>query len=77
MPTNTTHLNAIRLRLSNERTRLASASSESERQLRATWVVGIERELAGEFAFLGLQPDPQFGGIDDDELLEELLGNLD
>lgn len=72
MPIDTSHLDAIRIRLSHERSRLAEAMLDSERKLRSSLVAGIERELAGELKFLGLPPDPQTSDIDDDALLDAL-----
>lgn len=46
----TTHLDALRLRLSNERVRLANARTAGERELRAVWVAGIEKEIRCEMA---------------------------
>ncbi|MDA8119156.1 MAG: hypothetical protein M0Z85_03710 [Gammaproteobacteria bacterium] len=67
---NTTHLDALELRLSHERERLAKAKTERERQIRQVWVSGIEKEIASERKFLGLTDDlPQ---VSDDELLAEL-----
>jgi hypothetical protein len=71
MPTNYTHLDALNLRLSHERARLAAATSDRERAVRAAWISQTEREIAGERAFLGLQDD--LPAVDDDELLAELL----
>lgn len=72
MQIDTSHLDAIRIRLSHERSRLATARSDSERKLRASWVAGIERELKSELEFLGLPSDSQTSDIDDDALLAEL-----
>jgi hypothetical protein len=64
------HLNAIRLRLSNERARLSEDPTEGGRILRATWIVQLERELRDELALLDMsEANPE---ISDDELLEEL-----
>jgi hypothetical protein len=68
----TSHLDAIRIRLSNERSRLKVSSSDSERKFRSVCITGIERELAGELDFLGLPPDLKINDIDDDALLAEL-----
>lgn len=53
-----THLDALELRLSNERMRLAAAKRPRERELRAVWVAGIEREIAAEKRFLGIDDSP-------------------
>lgn len=63
-----THLNALELRLSNERCYLASAKTEGERELRRVWIAQIEKEIAGERAFIAKQVD-----MTDDEILAELL----
>lgn len=63
-----THLNALELRLSNERGYLANAKTEGERELRRVWIAQIEKEIAGEQAFIAKQDD-----MSDDELLAELL----
>lgn len=73
MQIDTSHLNAIRIRLSHERERLAVSNSESERKQRAVWVAGIERELASELKFLGLPSDTPSDPIDDDALFDELF----
>lgn len=56
------HLDALNLRLSNERVRLANAKSEGERELRKVWIAQLEKEVAGEIQFIGT----------DDDLLAEL-----
>ena len=63
-----THLNSLELRLSNERGYLAKAKTEGERELRRVWIAQIEKEIAGEHAFIAKQDD-----MSDDELLAELL----
>lgn len=64
----TEHINALYLRLSNERLRVASAKSVQEIQLRKVWVSQIEKEIAGELKFSGSDE----ARITDDELLAEL-----
>lgn len=44
----TSHLNALQLRLSNERIRLANARNEAERKLRIVWIAQIEKEISAE-----------------------------
>jgi hypothetical protein len=61
-----THLDALELRLSNERMRLATEKSPKARELRRVWVAGIEKEIAAEREFIG-ESVPT-----DDELLAEL-----
>lgn len=64
-----THLDALELRLSNERMRLTAATSDQEKALRTVWVSGIEKEIADEYKFLGIEPP---AAMTDDELLAEL-----
>lgn len=68
-----THLHYLELRLSNERSRLADAKSDGERELRQVWVSQLEREIAKEIEFLGGKVQ-DLTEIDDDELLAELAG---
>lgn len=68
-----THMEAIELRLSHERSRLAAAKTAQERQVRQVWAEGIERELKHEKEFLGIA-DSQTG-MSDQDLLQELLGD--
>jgi hypothetical protein len=44
----TSHLSALQARLSNERVRLANATTKQERDMRAVWVAQIEKEIARE-----------------------------
>ena len=67
----TKHLDALRLRLSNERGRLAAAKTANEIELRKVWIAGIEKEIVQEEAFLR-QHEPT-AGMTDDELLAELV----
>jgi len=61
-----THLNALQVSLSNERSRLANAKTEGEKALRSVWVKQLEKEVASE--------EKNFPTCDmsDDELLAEL-----
>lgn len=61
------HLDALNLRLSNERMRYASDSS----LIRKVWIEGIEREIAAEREFLGLALEDN---VSEDDLLAELFG---
>ena len=63
-----THLDALQLRLFNERGYLAKAKTEGERELRRVWIAQIEKEIVGEREFIAKQDD-----ISDDELLAELM----
>ena len=69
--TDHSHLLALMTILSHERERLANAKSDQERALRSVWVSQLEREIAAEEAFLGLEPIDR--AMSDDELLAELL----
>lgn len=66
------HLHAIEVRLSNERNRLAQAKSAKEKAFRRVQVQHAEKELAGEYAFLGLTPPSEADKMSDDDLLREL-----
>lgn len=70
----TEHLNALRLALSHERDRLAAAKTQGERDLRAVFVAQIEREIAGEVAFLAKRGvvEAPCEDMSDDELLAAL-----
>lgn len=48
-----THLDALELNLSHERARLAAAKSPKEIAMRKVYVAQLEKEVAGELAFLG------------------------
>jgi len=61
-----THLNALQLRLLNERARLAVARSAQEIEARTVWVAQIEKEIAAEAQFAAL---PE---MSDDDLMREL-----
>jgi hypothetical protein len=72
------HLNALRVGLSNEKSRLEITKNPTERVLRNVWIRQIEREIDGEIKFLNdrgyfenvtIVPDD----LTDEELLKELL----
>lgn len=67
-----THLDALHLRLSHERGRLAACRSAREREMRNVWIAGIEREIAHEIEFLGGTVDDDIAALSDDELLMAL-----
>jgi hypothetical protein len=67
----TTHLEALQLRLSNERARLRSAKSKNEIAIRKVFVAQCEKEITGEFKRLGIEDCAE---MSDDELMEELMG---
>lgn len=69
--TDRTHLNALELGLSNERMRLAEAKTDAERELRAVWIEQREQEIAGEYAFFGLEQP-----IDEPMTMDEILAEL-
>lgn len=69
----TSHLNALRVRLSHERVYFANAKKDGERALRTVWVAQIEKEISAELAFLGMVED----AADDAEMTDdELLASL-
>ena len=70
--TDLTHLDALQLRLSNERARLATASGK-DRDLRAVWIAQMEREIDAEYVHLGLINEGDSVFLTDDELVAELL----
>ena len=63
----TDHLTALSRRLGNEKAALAVATDSQEIALRTVWIAQIEKEIASEYAFLGIEP------MSDDELLAELM----
>jgi len=73
----TSHLDALNLRLSNERVRLSQAKTQNEIELRTVWVKGIEKEIKSEIEFLKSKGIEVFTSIDDilddDALMAELL----
>ena len=69
--TDFTHLDALQLGLSRERARLAQAKSIQEFTLRTVWVAQYEREIAAEYAFLGIDSNAECD-LSDDELFAEL-----
>ena len=68
--TDTSHLDALNLRLSHERAYLANAKTDGERALRAAWIGQIEKEIACETKFLGI--NASLPEMTDDELLAAL-----
>lgn len=65
----TSHLVALRTRLAHEQARFAAEPSE----IRKVWIAGIEREIAHEEKFLGIEPADELLQMSDDELLAELV----
>ena len=77
MTTDTSHLDAIDLRLSHERARVTAARTPKDREWREHNVRMIERERASEVEFLKargwIEPEPMsLDDILDDDLLREL-----
>lgn len=72
------HLNALQSRLFREQTRLNCAKNEDEKNFRLREIASCEKEIAGEYKFLGIQPvslddilsDPLI--MSDDEILAKL-----
>jgi hypothetical protein len=72
--TDLSHLDALQICLSHERVRLAQATRANRQQdiaLRTVWVAQYEREIAAEYAFLGIDPNVDCD-LSDDELFAEL-----
>ena len=67
----TDHLNALNLRLWNEKVRLFNAKTVQDKELRAVWVKQIEEEIASELKILGLT-EKSLPEMTDDELFAEL-----
>lgn len=68
--TDFSHLHALETRLEHERVRRDASKNGQELALRNVWVAQIEREIASERSFLGLD---KIDGMADEELLAELL----
>ena len=68
------HLDALTAGLHAETQRLSTSRSPAETALRTVWVAQIEKEIAAEYAFLGIVPSTLDGALSDDELLAELKG---
>lgn len=63
--TDFSHLDALTIRLQNEKGYLAKAKTEQEKALRTVWIAQIEKEIKVEEGFCGPE-------LTDDELLAEL-----
>ena len=63
------HLTALQESLSREQVRLAEAKNKNERDFRTQRIAMVEKEIAGEYKFLGME---QIAAMSDDELLAEL-----
>lgn len=53
--TDFSHLDALFARLSREKGRLAEATTRSEIEFRQREIVACEKEIAGEYKFLGIK----------------------
>ena len=77
MTIDTSHLDAIDMRLSHERVRVTEARNAKEKEWREHNVRMIERERADELAFLErksgwVEPAPELDDMSDEDLLREL-----
>lgn len=70
----TSHLESLYVRLSNEQSRLDLEKSDQGRVIRKVWVSQIQKEIEQEEKFLGISEEKNKTGISDDELLRDLLG---
>lgn len=71
---NLDHLDALQGHLSRERARLASATTANEIAFRQREITACEKEIEGEYRFLGVAPlSLETILMSDDELLAELL----
>jgi hypothetical protein len=68
--TDFSHLDALTRRLANEKRRLDAATKPAEIATRKVWVAQCEKEIAGEYEFLGI--DKAIFDLSADELLAEL-----
>lgn len=64
------HLTALQESLSREKVRLANATNQNERKFRLQRIAMVEKEIAGEYKFLGMD---KIAAMSDDELLAELV----
>lgn len=69
----TKHLVALQDGLKHEQARLASAKKSNEIALRTVWVKQLEKQIADEMRFLGIEEIVECD-LSDDDLLAELLG---
>jgi hypothetical protein len=68
------HLDALLARLARERDRLEAARTQHEADFRKREIAACEKEIAGEYRFLGI-PELSIESLmlSDDELLAELM----
>lgn len=63
------HLTALQESLGREQVRLANAKNQNERDFRIHQIAMVQKEIAGEYKFLGME---KIAAMSDDELLAEL-----
>ncbi len=68
---NTSHLDALNLRLSHERVHLSNAKTDNERQMRRVWIAQIEKEIESEKKFLNMS-ERNDTHMSDEDLLRAL-----
>jgi hypothetical protein len=68
----TSHLDALNVRLSHERSYLLEAKTNQEKELRKVWISQIEKEIEKEKEFLNIQNFTPVE-LNDDDLLGELF----
>jgi hypothetical protein len=71
--TDLSHLDALTARLGREKSRLASAKTQNEKDFRTREITSCEKEIANEYKFLGIDSVVTCD-LSDDELLAELEG---
>ena len=69
---NLDHLNSLQLLLSKERSRHSIAKTDAERNLRKVWVSQLEKEVALECKFLGIEQQKEIN-LSDDDLLDAIF----
>ena len=72
--TDFSHLDALQARLRSERASLKAATKSNEIEIRTVWVAQIEREIADEYRFLGIDPTvpAEFAEMSNADLLAAL-----
>jgi hypothetical protein len=71
---NTSHLDALNVRLSHERSYLLEAKTNQEKELRKVWISQIEKEIEKEKEFLNMKTFAP-SAVSDDDLLNELFND--
>lgn len=69
----TSHFDALNVRLSHERSYLVEAKTEQEKELRKVWITQIEKEIEVEKKFLGINDIGTNESNSDEDLLSELF----